>query len=422
MSQVFTFAILGAGGQGSMFSRWIREHRGSARVVAVADPDPIKRKRVADDHKLAADAQYETWEDLLARPKLADVIINTTMDRMHLASSVKALSMGYHMLLEKPMATSLEDCIAIDKAQREFKRIVSIDHSTRYSALYQEIKRLLNTGVIGELVSFDQLEAVEHIHQSHSFVRGNWGNESRSTFMLLAKSCHDVDILAHLAAKPCLRVSSFCSLKYFNKEHAPKGAPPFCSDGCPAESSCAYSSLKIYATKSDHTAGHKSAWVARHAGIRQESYDDRLQALRHTNFDRCVFQTDNDVVDHQVVAFEFEGGITGTFTMTAFTPFGGRFLRLHGTHGYLRAESDTNSIEIHRHADCKVDRISIPTTVHNSADDCVMRNFIDALRQNDPSLVLTPADESLRTHTIAFAAEKSRREKRTIEIAEMVKR
>jgi len=415
MSQVYTFAILGAGGQGSMFSRWIREHRDCARVVAVADPNQARRKSVADDHKLPQDAQYERWEDLLAKPKLADVIINTTMDRQHVASSVKALSLGYHMLLEKPMATSLEDCIAIDKARRDFNRIVSIDHSMRYSAIYLELKRLVDSGAIGELVSFDQLEAVEHLHQSHSFVRGNWGNEARSTFMLLAKSCHDVDILAHLTGKNCLRVSSFGSLKYFNKEHAPKGAPAFCTDGCPAESSCAYSSLKVYATQT-------GSWMPRHAGFTQATFEERLEALRHTNFDRCVFQTDNDVVDHQVVAFEFENGITGTFTMTAFTPFGGRFLRLHGTHGFIRAESDTGTIEIHRHADCKVDKITIPTNVHNSADDTIMRNFIQALRENNPRMVLTPTDESLRTHTIAFAAEKSRREHRTIEISEMLKR
>jgi predicted dehydrogenase len=415
MSQRFTFAILGAGGQGSMFSRWIREHSDCARVVAVADPDPVRRKRVADDHKLGNDAQYERWEELLAKPKLADVVVNTTMDRMHLPSSVKALSLGYHMILEKPMATSLADCIAIDRARREFKRIVAIDHCMRYTAIYQELKRLVDSGVIGELVSFDQLEAVEHLHQSHSFVRGNWGNESRSTFMLLAKSCHDVDILAHLTGKPCLRVSSFGSLKYFNKEHAPKGAPQFCTDGCPAEATCAYSSLKVYATQN-------GSWIPGHAGFTQTNFEERLEALRHSRFDRCVFQTDNDVVDHQVVAFEFEGGITGTFTMTAFTPFGGRFLRLHGTHGFIRAESDTGSIEIHRHADRKVDKIVIPTTVHNSADDCIMRNFIQALRQNEPNLVHTPTDESLRTHTIAFAAEKSRREKRTVEIAEMIER
>ena len=417
MTQSFTFAILGAGGRGGMFSQWIKEHPDCGRVVAVADPNPVRRKHVADEHGIAAGGQFEKWDDLLARPKLADVVINTTMDRLHLPSAVKALALGYNMLLEKPMASTLEDCVAIDKARRDAKAIVAICHSMRYSSVYQELKRLLDSGAIGELVSFDQLEAVEHIHQSHSFVRGNWGNEGRSSFMLLQKSCHDLDILAHLAGKPCLRVSSFGSLKFFNKEHAPKGAPPFCTDGCPAEMSCAYSSLKVYASPNAH-------WVAEHAGITQTNFTERLNALRHTNFDRCVFQTDNDVVDHQVVAFEFEGGITGTFTMTAFTPFGGRFLRLHGTLGYIQAESDTNTIDLYRLADRKHDKIVIPTGqgAHGGADDRVMHNFIHALRANDASLVLTPTDESLRTHTIVFAAEKSRREKRTVEIAEMSKR
>ena len=415
--QSFKFAILGAGGRGSMFSQWISEHPECGTVVAVADPNPIRRARVAELHKLPAEAQYERWEDLLAKPKLADVVINTTMDRLHLPSALKALSLGYHMLLEKPMATTLEDCAAIDKARASAKRIVSICHSMRYSKVYSEIKRILDSGAIGDLVSFDQLEAVEHIHQSHSFVRGNWGNEGRSTFMLLAKSCHDIDILAYMVNKPCLRVSSFGSLKFFRKEYAPKGATQFCTDGCPAENSCAYSSLKIY-------AAHNSHWVADHAGITQKTFAERLAALKHTNFDRCVFQTDNDVVDHQVVAFDFEGGVTGTFTMTAFTPFGGRFLRLHGTTGFIRAESDTNTIEVHRLADGRKEVTTIPMGhgAHGGSDDLVMQNFMKALRANDPSLVLTPTDESLRTHTIAFAAEKSRIEKRVVEIAEMGKK
>ena len=412
--QTFTFAILGAGSRGVNFSNWLKTHPDAGRVVAVAEPNPERRLRVAEDHGIPNNMQFETWDELLGKPKLADVAINTTMDRLHLPSALKALAAGYHMVLEKPMATSLEDCIAIDQARRKSNRIVSVCHSMRYSAVYTEIKRLLDAGTIGELVSFDQLEAVEHIHQSHSFVRGNWGNQSRSTFMLLAKSCHDVDILAHMVGKPCLRVSSFGGLHYFRKEHAPAGAPLFCTDGCPAEITCPYSSLKIYAAENPH-------WVAGHAGITQTGHAERLAALKHTRFDACVFQTDNDVVDHQVVSFEFEGGITGTFTMTAFTPFGGRFLRLHGTLGFLRAESDTNTIDVYRHADRKHDRIVIPqdTGSHGGADDRLMHNLIHALRTNDPSKVLTGTDESLRTHTIVFAAEKARLEKRVVEIAEL---
>jgi predicted dehydrogenase len=411
--QSFTFAIIGAGGRGTNFSNWLRGHPDAGKVVAVAEPNPERRKNVADTHNIPTELQFERWEELLAKPKLADVLINTTMDRLHVASAVKGLALGYHMILEKPMATSIEDCIAIDKARRVNKRIVCVCHSMRYSSVYTEVKKLIESGAIGDMVSFDQLEAVEHIHQSHSFVRGNWGNEARSTFMLLAKSCHDIDMFSWIVNKPCQRVSSFGQLSYFRKEYAPKGAPQYCTDGCPVEHSCPYSSLKVYAQENAH-------WVAHHAGLTQPTAAERLAKLKHTNFDKCVFQTDNDVVDHQVVAFEFEGGITGTFTMTAFTPFGGRFLRVHGTKGFIRAESDTNMIELHRHSDAKVDVIKIPhgQGSHGGADDLLMRNMMHALRTNDPSVITTGTDESLRSHAIAFAAEKARREKRVVELSE----
>ena len=159
--------------------------------------------------------------------------INTTMDREHIASAVAAMRGGYHMLLEKPMATTLEDCVEIDRVRRETGRIVSVCHSLRYHALYAEVRRVLRSGAIGEIVSLDQLEGVEHVHQSHSFVRGNWGNEGRSAFMLLAKSCHDLDIIADLVDLPCERVSSYGSLKYFSEEHAPPGRARILRPGLP---------------------------------------------------------------------------------------------------------------------------------------------------------------------------------------------
>ena len=131
--------------------------------------------------------QFHSWEDLLSKPKLADVIINTLMDQMHAPSAIKALNLGYHMLLEKPMATTLADAV-IDQAARKNNNIVSVCHSMRYHRTYQKVKELIDAGAIGQLISFDQLEAVEPIHQSHSFVRGNWGNQSRSAFMLLTKA------------------------------------------------------------------------------------------------------------------------------------------------------------------------------------------------------------------------------------------
>ena len=413
-NQPVQFAIFGAGGRGHEFSRWIQEHPESGRLVAVADPSPERRKGIAEKHQLSAGMQFECWENMLAQPKLADAVINTTMDQMHASSSLQALQQGYHLLLEKPMATTLEDCIAIDRAQRKNNRIVSVCHSLRHNGVYAEIKRILQMGTLGRLVSFDQLEAVEHIHHSHSFVRGNWSTESRSSFMLLAKSCHDIDVLAYLVGTPCLRVSSFGDLNYFRKENAPPGAPPRCTDGCPVEHSCPYSAYKIYLDPKLH-------WAWPSLGYKTD--DEKLEALKTGPFGRCVFHCDNDVVDHQVVNFEFEDGVTGTFTMTAFTHDEGRSIRLHGTRGYLKANLKTRMIDVCRFEDNAHIRhqIAEQTGSHGGGDSNLMHNFVQAIRTNDAAAVLTSASQSLTSHKIVFAAERARREKRVVELSELAK-
>ena len=409
-----TFAILGGGGRGNAYADWLKNHPDAGKVVAVAEPDPARRAKIAQMHAIPADMQFDDWRALLARPRLADAVFLALMDRLHAPAGLLALNLGYHMLLEKPMATTLEDCVALERAARENKRIVGVCHQMRYHRIYTELKRLLTDGALGRLISFDHIEYVEHLHQSHSFVRGNWGNQARSTFMLLAKCCHDVDNLMWLVGQPCRRVSSFGSLSYFTAENAPSGAPARCTDGCPAEAQCPYSAYKLYIHENPH-------WFQDHAGLTGKSYEERLQAARTGPYGRCVFRADNDVVDHQVVAFEFDGGITGTFTMTAFTPKGGRYFRFHGTHGFIQGSMDDNTLDVYRLADRKHDHIVLPPLAgsHGGGDDLVMHNFIRALRTKDPAVILASPAESLASHKIVFAAERARLEKRVVALTEM---
>lgn len=413
MERPLSFVLLGAGGRGSMFSRWLRDHVGPGSVVAVAEPDAERRNRICEEHNVPADRCFDSWQELLEQPKMADVVINTTMDREHIGSAIAAMRAGYHMLLEKPMATSVEDCIEIDRVRRETGRIVSVCHSLRYHALYAEVRKVLRSGAIGEIVSLDQLEGVEHVHQSHSFVRGNWGNEARGTFMLLAKSCHDIDIIADLLDVNCERVTSYGDLKFFNAKHAPPGAPQYCVQGCPAAAKCPYYAPKVY--------GKNDGW-AHHAGFVDLERPELIRRLATSPYGRCVFHTDNDVVDHQVVAMEFEGGVTATFTMTAFTPVMDRYLRIHGTKGYLEARIGERTLDVwefwegNRHS-----RITMPAMegAHGGADGEVMRSLIEAVRLEDPSSVPTSTYASLRSHAIVFAAERSRHIGRAVEMNEI---
>jgi predicted dehydrogenase len=336
--------------------------------------------------------------------------MNTLMDQQHAAAGIAALDLGYHMLLEKPMAVTRADCAAIDAARRRNARIVSVCHSLRYHSTYREIKRLLDGGTLGQIVSIDQVEGVEPVHQSHSFVRGNWGNEARSTFMLLAKSCHDIDILMYLAGRECLRVSSFGGLMHFNRANQPAGAPDRCSDGCPHEPNCPYSALKVY--------GQGKSW-GRYIGLDRLTQAKRDEFVRTSPYGLCVYATDNDVVDQQVVNFEFEGGATGTFTMTAFAP-AGRHLRIHCTHGYIAADVDRRTIEVHRfwgpNAGREMIQLPSETGSHGGADDQIISTLVAAVRADDQSVILTGTDESLRTHSVAFAAETARREGRVVSV------
>jgi predicted dehydrogenase len=408
-----TFALAGAGGRGRMFAGWIFDNFGPGVLVAVAEPIEAQRRKIAEKHGIPEANLFESWQEMLKDRRLADVLINTTMDLDHVGSACAAMELGYHMLLEKPLATNLEDATKIDEVRRQTGRTVSVCHSLRYHPVYERVQELLESGAIGSVVSLDQLEAVEHVHQSHSFVRGNWGREETSTFMLLAKSCHDIDVIAWLIDRPCERVDSYGALTHFKRENAPAGAPKFCVEGCPVGDSCPYHAAKVYGVDSDWRYA---------AGFADLSQREILEELKSSRFGRCVYHCDNDVVDHQVVAMQFANEITATFTMTAFTPWGGRYLRIHGTKGYIEAKIDQNTVDLwefwagnrHTHMD-----IPPSTGGHGGGDDRLIRDLVEAVTRSDASRVRTSTHESVRTHQIVFAAELSRRARRAVEIAEL---
>lgn len=407
-----TVAIIGAGGRGARFGDMIAETF-SEKVVAVAEPRLEYRQGLARRHGIPPERQFAAWQDFASGPRMCDAVVVATMDQDHVGPAVACLEKGYDLLLEKPMATTLEDCRAIEAAQSKFGGIVAVCHSLRYCKGFRKVFDLVASGTLGSIVSIDQLEDVAFWHQAHSFVRGNWGNESRSAFMLLAKSCHDIDYIAFLAGKPCRRVSSFGALSYFCRANAPQGSPERCTDGCPAEETCPYSAVKTYVNSS------RTTWPADVVSY-DHSAAAHLEAIKTGPYGRCVFKCDNDVVDHQVVAMEFDDDITATFTMTAFG-FGGRQIRVHGTEGMLRFVDKENEIILHTFRDRNTATIKVAPESggHGGGDARVVREWLQALHTGNAGGIVTNAQESLRTHTIVFAAEKSRREKKTIDLTLM---
>ncbi len=394
-------AIVGAGGQGRGYAAYVQAHPSDAKVVAVADPNTVRRERVAQANDVPPENRFTDWRELAEKPSLVDAVVISTQDRMHIEPTLAFAAAGRHIMLEKPMAPTIEECRQIVKAVKDAGIVFAVGHGMRYGPYWRRMKKVIDSGAIGEIVTVTHLEPVGYWHQAHSFVRGPWRNSKESSFMLLAKSCHDLDILQYIIGKPCVAVSSFGSLKHFKSSQKPEGAAARCTD-CSVEKKCPYSAKKIYLT------GH-TGWPV--SSITDHFTSEGIaEAVEKGPYGRCVYECDNDVVDHQVVSLLYEDEVTASFTMTAFTPMIRRRTRVMGTHGEITG--DRIGVNVY-------DFLTDETTVYNTdsvrapgshmpGDGGIMKDFIDAVAAGDPSMVSTGPDESLESHAVVFAAEAAR--------------
>jgi predicted dehydrogenase len=411
---VVTLALVGAGLRGLTYARHAVASA-TARVVAVAEPDPGRRAAAAAEFQIPAEQVYADWADLAAAGKLADAAIIATQDRMHHDPAIALTGLGYHILLEKPMAPTEPEAAEITAAAVKAGVIFAVCHVLRYTPYTRLIKRLLAEERIGRLVSVEHLEPVGWWHQAHSFVRGNWRNEAESGPMLLTKSCHDIDWLVYVVGTAPARVSSFGSLSHFRASERPAGAADRCLD-CSVETTCPYSAKRLYLGALADPEQHEWPLGAITPVFTEESV---LAALRDGPYGRCVYACDNDVVDHQVVNMEFPDGATGSFTMTAFTPMGHRQTRLMGTHGYLEGNGVTVRYVDFRTGeeqsfDSSTDSGSSAADGHGGGDEGLTDAFLAAVTAGDPGLLSSDATASLATHQVVWAAERSRRTGETV--------
>ena len=407
--------VAGAGGRGTGYATYASEHPDRAQIVGVAEPRERYRQRLVDTHRVPAENVYTDWKDIAERERFADAVIVATQDAMHAEPAVAFAEKGYHILLEKPMAPNEEDCRRIVGAAMKNGVLFSVCHVMRYTQYTQALKRIVDAGTIGEIVNIQHLEPVGYWHQAHSFVRGNWRNEQESSFMLLAKSCHDLDWLRYIMGVPCTAVSSFGTLKHFRAEEKPAGAADRCLE-CGCEPACPYSAKKIYLGRVEQ--GY-TGWPV-DVLTSDITLEGVTKALRTGPYGRCVYACDNDVVDNQVVNMLFDGGRTASFTMLAFTEQAHRKTRVFGTMGELYGDGTM----IH-HYDFLTDRTEVIDTEaldssilggHGGGDYGLMMSFVSAVAEADPAKILSGPEETLESHLMVFAAERARKEGRVVRL------
>lgn len=415
---ILKVVLIGAGGRGlKVYSDLIADMKEKYKIVAVAEPIESRRMAVKKTHNIPDEMCFDDWKPLFACGKIADVAIIATMDKQHFEPAMQAISLNYDILLEKPVSTDEKECLQIALRAKEKGVKVVVTHVLRYAPIFTTIKNIIKQGKLGDIISINHEECVGNLHQSHSFVRGNWGNSVRACDMLLAKSCHDMDILQWLIDKKCQKVQSFGSLRHFRRENAPQGAPEYCIEGCPHGETCLYNAVKLYLDDKEN------GWFRRASTKEAEPTDEMVEkAIRTTQYGKCVYKCDNDVVDHQVVNLLFEDDVTVTFTMCAFNK-GGRYIHIMGTKGELHGTMENESIiRIRDFASDTVETLSLETEGgHGGGDKGILNTLYEYLQGTYKGYSVSDISTSVDNHLIVFAAEYSRRNQVVVDIEEYKK-
>ena len=406
---MISVSIIGVGARGGeAYGQYINECKDKYDVVALCDLNPDKLEKYSAEFHVEKENCFLS-EDEFFQKKRSDVLVIATLDQDHVRIALKAIKLGYAILLEKPVSDNVDELYELQKAADEYGTVIIVCHVLRYTVAIRKIKELIDGNHIGDLVSFDDLEQVAYWHYAHSYVRGNWRNSENATPMIMAKCCHDLDLMQYFAGSKCESLTSIGSLKYFNKQNKPAGATEKCLQ-CPHKDTCAYSAKRIYIDgwKSN---GCPSAWPYTVLTDKQVTEEELLHKLETTRYGECVFNGYNDVVDHQFVTANFENGVTANLNMMAFTYGGGRIMRFFGTQGEIHYDEAADHITLKKFGGAtevfKISQLTDDLSGHGGGDHRMIDAMCEVLNGNAQGADTSLA-RSIESHLMAIAAEKSR--------------
>ena len=408
-------ALIGAGQRGMIYAKYARER---AVFAAVVEPHEGRRNAAGDAFGIPPERRYRSSDDFFREGKLCDAVLIASMDRDHYEQTMKALDLGYDVLLEKPISPDPEECLRIQRRANENGRQVIVCHVLRYTNFFAEIKRMIDGKELGSVVTIQHNENIGNFHHAHSFVRGNWRRSDLASPLVMQKSCHDMDLLAWLADSEAKRISSYGDLTFFKAKNAPPGSAERCVD-CQAANECRFDARKVYLPVRGEWPATVVADDQSEAGL--------LRALETGPYGRCVYRCDNDVCDHQVTLIEFKNGVTVTFHLSGFTNKMHRTLKIMCEHGEIRGDDSLGVIEVTRFASNATDRyeqtVVRPASVdggHNGGDAGLVADFLDVMERGGVGS-RSSIDRSVESHLMAYAAEQARVTGRIVDVDELKK-
>ncbi len=418
---VITAVLVGLGHRGVGYATYADSHPDELQIVGIAEPDEVRRNRYAKRFGVPGDNCFENAESLAAVQQFADVAINGTMDEIHIETTLPLLEAGYDVLLEKPIAPDAEQLRLLEAAVERTDRRVVICHVLRYAPFYAAIKERVVNDEIGEIMHIHTTENVSYHHMAVAFIRGKWSRKEINP-MLLAKCCHDLDLICWMKSgvKP-KKVASFGGRHFFTADNAPKGSALRCDD-CSIERECEYSAIRHHVDNGWWPFYALAGESNHERGV--ELDEDAMRAhVVNSDYGRCVWHCDNDVVDRQSVIIEFEDGCVATHDMVTNSADGTRRIQLTGTKGDIYGDMIEGKFTISKPgavagSESIVEEIQVDMQgdLHGGGDVRLVADFLSVIRGEGGSISTTTLSDSINSHLIAYAADVAMREERVVTI------
>lgn len=411
--------LLGCGDRGNVYISYALKQPEEAEVVAVIDVDPIALQTTADKFSIPNERRFSCLDDFLEAKIQCDTVINATMDSWHYETAKKLILAGYNQLLEKPIVNNDEQLLELRDLANEKRVSILVCHVLRYTPFYRSIKKLLNDGAIGDVMTMEMNEHVGTVHFADSFIRGKWADEQGcGSGLLLQKCCHDMDLMCWLNnySNPNM-VSSFGSRSTFVEENAPEGATEFCYQ-CPHNQTCLYDAKKIHL---ECDWFYFQTWRGIKKPLSEITKAEKEAYLKVSDYGRCVYKLKRNLVDKQMTTVMFNNGSMGTLTVVGGSSRAGRDIHIVGTKGEIRGRLEDNKFNLIQYVhngdiyETKSMEIDVATEVgdgrHSNGDYCLMYDYVRYLNGDNSSISITSINDSINGHRCVYAAERSRKKK-----------
>lgn len=412
---VVRVVIIGAGLRGMYgYAPYIYENSNLCKVVGIVESKKARRDLFKQKYNIEEKYVFESASEFFASDKIADAVVVASSDDMHYEHAKESLKKGYHVLLEKPIANSLDGIIHLNELCDKYqKQVFMTCHVLRYTNFFEKLKDIVNSKELGELVSIQHNENIGYWHYAHSYTRGNWRNSSDTAALVLTKSCHDMDILSYIVGSKCKKVASFGNQKHMVHTNFGEDMGENCFE-CSVEKDCPYSAKKIYIDNDRDINNSVHLFPTK---------ENLSTILKSGPYGRCVYKCDNNVVDNMVSILEFENNVTATFNLCAYTKECDRTIKLMFSKGEVGGSLLKNEIRIKIFGEDKETIINPGKNIkgHGGGDLRLIEDFIRLIKENKVMESKTSVKKAIESHIVAFAAEYSRISESVVYIDEFFK-